>query len=218
MVEHLTFNQRVVGSSPPGVTIVSAVQHWRLILVLCALTGPAKAQFAGGHTATGDSTRDSIVDSTHFMGHQSESKKYLEDNVAFGGTIGTPGGINFIGEGYYHRFGIRLEAGAFPWILASIVGEQADLCFVLARGKSELVECSAFYYRFFTSSIDEPNGNWNSNYGIAIAFNGKGFFVQAGFSPDFLKTSMRIILFRRSFKSDMLIEVTNSTNSRFKAK
>src|SRR6476620_12353189 len=54
----------------------------------------------------------SIVHSTDSLNHT----EFLRNNVAFGATFGTPGGLNFVAEGYYDRLGLRMEAGVFPFL------------------------------------------------------------------------------------------------------
>ncbi len=137
-----------------------------------------------------DSTFQARMDSLNTLRspNSRSSKMYLEDDFAFGGTIGTPGGLNIISEKYFNRIGIRAEFGAFGLVpFWGIAGYQADLSYVILRSKHELLECTLFYYNSFLEGADMPVISLNRNSGVAVSFNGKGFFVQIGFTPSFFK-------------------------------
>ena len=99
-----------------------------------------------------------------FYPRQHPPEGFLENDFAFGGTAGTPGGLNFIAEKYFNQLGVRAEFGAFglvPFFLIS--GYQADLCCVLLRDKNELMECTVFYSNTFTSR-DRKSTRLNSSH------------------------------------------------------
>ncbi|SRR5579883_2847907 len=100
---------------------------------------------------------------------------FLEDQLAFGGTLGTPGGLNFIAEGYHDRFGVRLEVGAFPFLF----GYQAGCSFVIRRTTRSLLEVTGMFMRSYISGIDEAS-YWNTGIGCGIAWNAGGFFLELG--------------------------------------
>ena len=152
-----------------------------------------KSQFVSrGRNGLSDSAihaeEDSLENVESYPRHH-RATGFLENDFAFGGTIGTPGGLNVIAEKYIQQFGLRVEAGAFGLFpLSEIAGYQADLCFVLSRNEIALLECSAFYLRYYSSSIDDDNSNWTQIYGAGIAVDAKGFFFQIGFSPSYFKS------------------------------
>lgn len=155
--------------------------------VLLFSSAAAYAQFRTGAAVTPgriDSTQsklDARSDSSIRPTRHRRTLGFLENDVAFGGTVGTPGALNFIAEGYYHFVGLRLTAGAIPIIgFVTIAGYQVDLCFVLARSADALFEWSAVYSGTYTSSFDAPMGRWTSGIGGAFGVNSNGFFLEAG--------------------------------------
>jgi hypothetical protein len=104
---------------------------------------------------------------------------FLQRKTVAGVTGGMPGGINLIVGGYYDRFGIRAEGGAFPMIFFTISGLQGNLSYVLYRDEHSLIELSALCFQTFTSSADGPPGGEEMHgFGAGMAFNGGGFFFE----------------------------------------
>jgi hypothetical protein len=164
-----------------------------LPLFLMSIAIPANGQDTSRRTVA---TKDSAYhypkgsfETDDFYPRQHQTKGFLENDFAFGGTGGTPGGLNLIAEKYIRQFGVRIEAGAFGLFpLSEIAGYQGDLCFVLSRSEIALLDCSVFYLRYYSSSIDDNNSNWTQIYGVGIAVDAKGFFFQIGFSPSYFKS------------------------------
>ncbi|MDP4197945.1 MAG: hypothetical protein Q8922_14450 [Bacteroidota bacterium] len=117
------------------------VQFFLLAAALMVVTIAAPAQWV--HVLTTDSSRYEgtlLADSATFVILQSygdkllisrdrilrieypppapslhRSDKFLKGSIVFGGTIGTPGGLNFIAGGYAARIGYRaLDLARFP--------------------------------------------------------------------------------------------------------
>ena len=125
------------------------------------------------------STEDSL-EKIELLTREDSQKKFLENEIAFGGTFGTPGGLNFIAEGYYHYWGLRLEAGALPLFpLALLAGWQTDLNYVIQSDRNSLFEFTAIFMRSFNSSFDEP-GYGTTGIGAGIAVSAGGFFFEIG--------------------------------------
>jgi hypothetical protein len=143
-----------------------------------------KSQFIShgpnGLTDSAIHAEEDSLERVEFYPRYHHKKGFLANDVAFGGTIGTPGGLNFIAEGYYGRLGLRLEAGAIPLILAGGAGWQTDLSYVLARGSDYLIECSAIYYQSVFTSLDAGETTWYKGLGIGMALDAGGFFLELG--------------------------------------
>jgi hypothetical protein len=165
------------------------------LILLCILLAskPARGQTpTQGARSVSDTALQKTKDSLDMplSARIRSSKLFLDNDFAFGGTIGTPGGLNFIAEKYIRQFGIRAEFGAFGLFpLWGVAGYQADLCYVIHRDNNSLIECSIFYSNTFSEGADnEPPDSFSSNAGASLAFDAGGFFMQAGFTPSFFKT------------------------------
>ncbi|HWF43113.1 MAG TPA: hypothetical protein VG537_00585 [Candidatus Kapabacteria bacterium] len=150
------------------------------LLIMCSFLASARAQFRPNFE-----TNEHAIDSLRIADSTANYKKidippkdreFLKNQVAFGGTIGTPGGLNFVAEGYYDRMGIRLEAG---WCLFFVSGYEADLSYVVNRSAHSLYEFSAIYFHNYIIGPDEP-AYWTSGIGVALAVDAEGFFFQVG--------------------------------------
>jgi hypothetical protein len=151
--------------------------------IMCSFIASSRAQFRPNFE-----TNEHAIDSLRVADSTANYEKieippkdgeFLKNQVAFGGTVGTPGGLNFIAEGNYDRFGVRLEAGRCLLIFEFISGYQADLSYVLARSAHSLCELSAIYFHNHIIGPDEPAYS-TSGIGVGFAFNAGGFFFQVG--------------------------------------
>lgn len=104
---------------------------------------------------------------------------FLKNDVALGGTLGTPGGLNFVAEGYYDRVGLRIEGGAILIIFEVVAGWQADLSYVLAQRSDYLVECSAIYFQGVSMGPDDGETRYKG-FGVGMGLTAGPVFLQLG--------------------------------------
>jgi hypothetical protein len=118
-----------------------------------------------------------VATSSNAQHHRRE--EFLKNDVAFGATIGTPGGINFVSEGYYKHLGVRLTAGVASMVIATYAGYQAEVMYVLSRDQNTLFEVTGMVMRSYLNSMDEP-GYHITGIGGGFALNTGGFFFELG--------------------------------------
>jgi hypothetical protein len=102
-------------------------------------------------------------------------KEYLLNDLAFGVTLGSPGGINFVAEQYVERWAFRAEAGALP---PFIYGYHGALSYVIKRSNKSLMEISVLVNRTYIAVFEHTAG-WNTGLGLGIAINAGGFYFEA---------------------------------------
>ena len=143
--------------------------HFLAILVVLGLL-PASAR----------SQNAAPIDTLHNTVRQSEdtsSRGFLYNQFAFGGSAGTPGGLNAIGEKYWGPVGVRAELGALPFIFSFISGWQANVSYVLRRSPHSLLEVTTLYSRSYTTG-PEDDGTWRTAYGLGLSINAGGVFFE----------------------------------------
>jgi hypothetical protein len=124
-------------------------------------------------------TEDSLAIVEMFARRHPESP-FLKRDIAIGGSLGTPGIVNFIAEGYYDRVGLRIEGGAMLVLLAFGAGWQADVSYVLLRGSDYLLECSAIYFKSIFTSFDAGETTWYNGIGVGMGVTSGPIFLQLG--------------------------------------
>jgi hypothetical protein len=151
-----------------------------LIVLILVVSGSAVAQNMHG-LAISDSSFRAVEDSlerVELSGRHRPPKDFLKNDVAFGASLGSPGGINFVTEGYYDRTGLRAEVGGAPLILLNLLGAQGSICYVIRRSGNSLMEVTGTYFSTFISSFDDRQGYWVSGIGAGIGINAGGFFFE----------------------------------------
>ncbi|GEM_PF-2828815 len=151
------------------------------LLLVILVASPLRAQFASNPLNASDSSLEQRMDSLSQLETRTRHHmkvEFLKNDVAFGATLGMPGGLNFIGEGYYQDYGLRLEIGGAPLVMAMLAGGQCDLSFVLSRDEKSLTEFSLIGFRSFIQSVDNLGGTDFWGYGVGLGFDIGGFFLQ----------------------------------------
>lgn len=121
-----------------------------------------------------------VSEATVSRGHS--QRRFLQNELAYGFTVGTPGIINFITAWYYGIFGARFSVGGLglPEIIG-MMGYDAEFVTVLQRTSSSVLDVGIFYSQIITKGGFSDPTFLNNCTGIAVSFNADGYFFQAGF-------------------------------------
>jgi len=168
-----------------------------VVIFLSALcTVPVRAQTVRVITADSVYVGTIITDSASFIVIQTGKDKilfqrdqiirverpFLGNKFVFGGTLGTPGGLNFIAGHYWDRSSIRVEAG----YMGRYAGIQCDVSNSLYRGVAALLEGGIYVgagldtYTEFKGVGGPVLGEYWFHMGFSLAVNAGGFFLEAG--------------------------------------